>query len=145
MTNPEQTQEKATRHCPFCSAALPIESSERYGETACPQCGKRLWFCQQPEGLGCVHGAEQVAALRARVVPLIVKNLNADPEKVTDGSSFMEDFGADSLDVVELVMGLEEEFKITIPDTDAEKIKTVGDLLDYLVHHPAQKQPAERA
>src|SRR5947209_20572311 len=101
----------------------------------CPQCEMRTWFYKTPEGLACVHSAEQIAALRARVVPLIVKNLNADPAKVEDGSSFMEDFGADSLDVVELVMGLEEEFRITIPDTEAEKIKTVGDLLDYLAHH----------
>ncbi len=135
MTNPTQNPEKARDHCPFCGAAVPVTSSERYGELACPQCGKRLWFARAPEGPGCVHSAEQIAALRTRVIPLLVKNLSVDAAKVEDRSSFMEDFGADSLDVVELVMGLEEEFKITIPDTEAEKIKTVGDLLDYLAHH----------
>jgi acyl carrier protein len=135
MTDSAQTPEGAPGRCPACGAAVPLNSAARYGEASCLECGKRLWFCRPPEGSACLHDAERVAALRARVVPLIVKNLNADPAKIEDGSSFVEDFGADSLDVVELVMGLEEEFKITIPDTEAEKIKTVGDLLDYLAHH----------
>ena len=53
-------------------------------------------------------------------------------EKLTDGASFMEDLGADSLDTVELVMAFEKEFDIDIPDEEAEKLKTVGDALKYL-------------
>jgi acyl carrier protein len=134
MSNPAQTAEQAPGRCPLCGVAVPMQPAERFGQASCPQCDKRLWYCKHGEGVW-FHDADRVAALRARVVPIIAKNLDADPDKITDASSFMEDFGADSLDVVELVMGLEEEFRITIPDTEAEKIKTVGDLLDYLARH----------
>ena len=68
----------------------------------------------------------------ARVREIIVNELGVEPEKVTDGASFVEDLGADSLDTVELVMAFEEEFGIDIPDEDAEKMRTVGDAISYL-------------
>ncbi|HAA81323.1 MAG TPA: acyl carrier protein, partial [Thermoanaerobacter sp.] len=60
------------------------------------------------------------------------EQLGIDPEEITMESSFIDDLGADSLDIVELIMALEEEFDIEIPDEDAEKIKTVGDVVEYL-------------
>ena len=67
-----------------------------------------------------------------RVKEIIAKELEVPQEQLTASASFIEDLGADSLDTVELVMALEEEFGIDIPDEDADKIKTVGDVMDYL-------------
>ncbi|EYE89308.1 acyl carrier protein [Fervidicella metallireducens AeB] len=61
--------------------------------------------------------------------------LGVDADEVTMESSFMDDLGADSLDVVELIMALEEEFEIEIPDEEAEKIQTVGDVVEYIKEH----------
>ena len=63
---------------------------------------------------------------------VIVEQLGVEESEITLESSFIEDLGADSLDVVELIMALEEEFNIEIPDEDAEKIHTVGDALNYI-------------
>jgi acyl carrier protein len=71
-------------------------------------------------------------SIEARVREIIINELGVEPEKVTDDASFVEDLGADSLDTVELVMAFEEEFKLDIPDEDAEKMRTVGDAVRYL-------------
>ena len=67
-----------------------------------------------------------------RVKKVVVEQLDANPEEVTTSASFVEDLGADSLDQVELIMALEEEFDIEIPDEDAEKITTVQDAVAYI-------------
>jgi len=67
-----------------------------------------------------------------RVKKVVVDQLDVSEEEVTTHASFVEDLGADSLDVVELIMGLEEEFDIEIPDEDAEKIATVQDAVNYI-------------
>ena len=67
-----------------------------------------------------------------RVKKVVVEQLDVNEEEVTPSASFVDDLGADSLDVVELVMGLEEEFDIEIPDEDAEKISTVADAVSYI-------------
>ncbi len=67
-----------------------------------------------------------------KVKDIIVEELGVEREKLTEGASFMEDLGADSLDTVELVMAFEKEFDIDIPDEEAEKLRTVGDALKYL-------------
>jgi acyl carrier protein len=72
-------------------------------------------------------------AVATKVKDIIVDQLGVDPEKVKLESKFIEDLGADSLDIVELVMAMEEEFDIEIPDEDAEKLKTVNDVQSYLV------------
>ena len=71
-------------------------------------------------------------SIEARVREIIINELGVELEKVTDDASFVEDLGADSLDTVELVMAFEEEFKLDIPDEDAEKMRTVGDAVRYL-------------
>ena len=70
-----------------------------------------------------------------RVKNVIVDQLSVDADEVTLEASFVDDLGADSLDVVELIMGLETEFYIEIPDEDAEKISTVGDAVEYIKSH----------
>jgi acyl carrier protein len=74
-----------------------------------------------------------------RVKQIIMDQLGVSAEQVTPDASFIDDLGADSLDTVELVMALEEEFDIEIPDEDAEKLRTVGDALDYLKKHVTEE------
>lgn len=76
-----------------------------------------------------------MASAFERVKGIVVDQLNVAPDEVTAEASFIEDLGADSLDVVELVMALEEEFGISIADEDAEKIVTVGDAVKYIESH----------
>ncbi len=71
-------------------------------------------------------------ALEERVNGLIVEQLGVSKAEVVPGASFIDDLGADSLDIVELLMSLEEEFDLEIPDEDAEQIQTIGDAISYL-------------
>jgi acyl carrier protein len=73
-----------------------------------------------------------MASTAERVKDIIVKQLGVKPEEVSDDASFTDDLGADSLDLVEVVMALEEEFGAQIPDEEAEKIKTVGDAVKFI-------------
>ncbi|BAW80414.1 acyl carrier protein [Candidatus Nitrosoglobus terrae] len=70
--------------------------------------------------------------IEARVKEIVIEQLGANPEEVTNESSFVDDLGADSLDTVELVMALEEAFECEIPDEEAEKISTVQEAIDYI-------------
>ena len=72
-----------------------------------------------------------------RVKEIIAKELEVEAKQLTPQAKFIEDLGADSLDIVELVMALEEEFGLDIPDEDADKLKTVGDAMNYLKSHAA--------
>lgn len=70
--------------------------------------------------------------IEEKVKDIIVEQLGVNPEQVTPQASFIEDLGADSLDIVELVMAFEEEFNVEVPDEDAEKLQTVGDVIKYI-------------
>ncbi len=70
-----------------------------------------------------------------KIKGIIVEQLGVTESNVTMESSFIDDLGADSLDIVELIMALEEEFDTEIPDADAEKVVTVGDVVDYIKNH----------
>ena len=72
-----------------------------------------------------------------KVKKIIVDQLGVEEANITLESSFIDDLGADSLDIVELIMALEEEFDIEIPDEDAEKVVTVSDVVDYIKDHIA--------
>jgi acyl carrier protein len=76
-----------------------------------------------------------MASADQKVKQIIVEQLGVDEGEVTASASFQDDLGADSLDIVELVMAFEEAFEIEIPDEDAEKIKTVKDAIDYVNAH----------
>lgn len=71
----------------------------------------------------------------ARLRKIIAEQLSVNEEEVTTDASFIDDLNADSLDLVELIMSLEEEFNVKIPDEDAEKIRTVRDAMEYLNEH----------
>ncbi len=76
-----------------------------------------------------------------KVRNIIAEQLGVKPEEVTPEAKFIDDLGADSLDTVELVMALEEEFGIEIPDEEAEKLVTVGDAVKYIEEKAGQKAP----
>ena len=74
-------------------------------------------------------------SMEKKVKEIVAEQLGKDASEVTNEASFIDDLGADSLDIVELVMAMEDEFGIEIPDEDAEKIKTVKDVAEYIKAH----------
>jgi acyl carrier protein len=79
-----------------------------------------------------------MSTVEERVKKIVAEQLGVKDEEVTNDASFVDDLGADSLDTVELVMALEEEFETEIPDEDAEKITTVQQAIDYIVQHQSK-------
>ena len=79
-------------------------------------------------------------SVRDRVIEIICEQMGQNKDKVSEDTSFINDLGADSLDTVELVMELEDEFDLSIPDDAAEKIKTVGDAIRYIDEHAKKKE-----
>jgi acyl carrier protein len=79
-----------------------------------------------------IRRTAKVASVPERVIDIVADQLGVDKDKITPDTSFVNDLGADSLDTVELVMELEEEFDITIPDDAAEKIQTVGQAIEFI-------------
>ena len=79
--------------------------------------------------------------IEARVEEIAYEQLNVDKGKLNSDASFVDDLGADSLDIVELVMALEEEYGMEISEGDAEKIKTVGDAVAYIERHASTSAP----
>ena len=84
-----------------------------------------------------------MSAIADKVKKIVVQNLGCSEDQVTDDAKFIDHLGADSLDQVELVMQLEEEFGVTIPDNIAEKIVTVGDAIKYIEDSLANSQTAD--
>ncbi len=76
-----------------------------------------------------------MATIEERVAEIVAEQMGVDKAQITRETSFVNDLGADSLDTVELVMEFEDEFDISIPDEDAEKIQTVGQAIDYVEAH----------
>lgn len=100
-------------------------------------CGKRA-LRLSARGLNFHNeGLNRMSDILERVRKIVIEHLDADPEKVTEKASFIDDLGADSLDNVELVMAFEEEFDIEIPDDAAEHIQTVGDAVKFITEKTA--------
>ncbi len=81
---------------------------------------------------------EEIMDIEAKVKQIIVDELSVEESQVTNDAKFIEDLGADSLDTVELVMKFEEEFDIEIPDEDQEKLRSVGEAINYLTQRLAE-------
>ncbi|MBE5822063.1 MAG: acyl carrier protein [Clostridiales bacterium] len=71
----------------------------------------------------------------AKIKEIIIDQLGVEEDTITTNSSFIDDLGADSLDIVELIMAIEEEFDLEIPDSEAEKVATVNDVVEYIAAH----------
>jgi len=108
-----------------CMAALRFS---HYNPPVLPAAGRRT--TQFPVGGTC-----NMSTIEERVKKIVVEQLGVKEDEVTANASFVDDLGADSLDTVELVMALEEEFETEIPDEDAEKITTVQQAVDYIKAH----------
>ena len=91
------------------------------------------------EPAGQKGGVYMASEIESKVKSIIAEQLGVKPEEVTAQASFIDDLGADSLDTVELIMALEEEFGVEIPDEDAEKMTTVGDAVKYIEEKAAKK------
>jgi len=126
-----RTPEGVPNHCPICDTSICMEPSHPPGDAPCPNCGTMLWFFDTSAGMR-FYESKAVTPIRDRILQTICENLGVNKERGDPTTSFLEDVRADSLDIVELVMELEEELGVTIPDDEAEKIKTVGDAIDYL-------------
>ena len=107
-----------------------VSALAREGLEKLPLDGKRV-IVLIPDGTRTMPMALMFDVLE-RVRKIVIEHLDADPEKVTEKASFIDDLGADSLDNVELVMAFEEEFDIEIPDDAAEHIQTVGDAVKFI-------------
>jgi acyl carrier protein len=119
-----RTPEGVPNHCPICGKSVCIEPSHPPGDAPCPNCGTLLWFVNTSTGIR-FYESKAIAPLRERILRAVSKSLGVGTSLVPN------DLGGDSLDIVELVMELEDEFGISIPEEDAGTIKTVGDAIDY--------------
>ena len=133
-----RTPEGVPNHCPICDGAVWIEPSQPPGDAPCPNCGTLLWFYESSTEIR-IHPAELADAIRERLAEFFGESLGVDKNEVTDASSFVDDLGHDSLDTVELVMELEEEFDINISEDEAKKLRTVGDVIDYLARRKRER------
>ncbi|MCE9562738.1 MAG: acyl carrier protein [Planctomycetes bacterium] len=113
MVPSSRTPEGTPHRCPVCGKTSAVEPSYPDSDSCCPNCGQLLWW------------------FRDR----LSRDARNAPDRITLCSSFIEDIGTDSLEIVELVMELEEEFEVTIPDDEAERIKTVADAIRYIEQH----------
>jgi acyl carrier protein len=85
------------------------------------------------------QGRKEMASIEERVRKIIIEQLGVNAEQVTNEASFVDDLGADSLDTVELVMALEEEFNLEIPDDEAQKIGTVNSAISYITEKAGEE------
>ncbi len=81
----------------------------------------------------------KVAEIETKVIQIVSEQMSVDKNEISRNTSFVNDLNADSLDTVELVMELEDDFELTIPDEEAEKLKTVGEAIDYVRKHLENK------
>ncbi|MER3416843.1 MAG: acyl carrier protein [Gemmataceae bacterium] len=86
-----------------------------------------------------------MASVEERVIEIVSEQLGVSKDQINRDTSFIQDLNADSLDTVELVMSLEEEFEISIPDDQAEKIQTVGQAIDYIERELRNKKEEQKA
>jgi acyl carrier protein len=124
-----RTPEGWPGRCPVCEGVVCVDPSVLFGDAPCPNCGTLLWFGRTSSGMVFYNAAEVAPPWEeiSRISQALGLNLDADTL-----AREVKDLGVDSLDIVELVMELEEEFGITIPDDQAEKLKTLGDVIDFI-------------
>ncbi len=136
MSSPTRAPEVVVNRCPLCGSDANIDAAQKHGDASCPKCSGPLWYSKDPAGAR-LYKLSAVTPIKDQIGQILKDNLGANPDSITYQTSFVEDIGADSLDIVQLVMALEERFGVTIPDEQAEKIHTVGDAIEYILTHRA--------
>ena len=129
-----RTPEGEPNLCPVCGGLISVEPSTPSGDSPCPCCGVLLWFLRTSDGVR-LYEVNRIVQIRERVANILARALHVSKEELARRTFSVENLGMDSLDLVELVMELEEEFDFTIPDAEAQTIRTLGDLIDWLVRH----------
>lgn len=117
--------------CPLCRSAVTSDPSTADGALPCPKCGGQLWLLHTSAGMR-YHEADAVGPVRERVVDVIERKFAVTRDKLT-GSVTFQDLGADSLDVAEVIMELEQEFELTIDDEEVNHLRSINDLVDYIL------------
>ena len=113
-----RTPEGMPSRCPLCGEETNLDFSDPAGDATCPSCGCLIW---------------QAVVRLEQIREIIQGTTGKPPEDVTADTSFIDDLGMDSLDTVELIMELEEEFDVKIPPEEAEQIRTVADAIRYIL------------
>jgi acyl carrier protein len=126
-----RTPEGVPNTCPLCHSPICIEPSQPSGDAPCPRCGALLWFIGTEDEFR-YYDSAVIGPIREKILQLLCDNLGVNRDRVSEATSFEHEVGVDSLDIVELVMELEEEFGVVVTDEDAEKIRTVRDAIEYL-------------
>jgi acyl carrier protein len=129
-----RTPEGEPNLCPVCRTLIRVEPSTPSGDAPCPSCGVLLWFLHTSKGVR-LYEVNRIAEVRERVMNILARMSPAGREGLGRPAASLEDFGADSLDIMELVMELEEEFDFTMAELEAQQIRTIGDLVDWLIRH----------
>jgi acyl carrier protein len=116
---------------------------DRYPAGGRVRCARAEFTCGNSAKLAKINAFARIPggsmAVKEKVKQIIVEQLGVDESQVDDNASFVDDLGADSLDIVELVMAFEEAFELEIPDEDAEKITTVKDAVEYIENKTSKK------
>src|SRR5262249_44798084 len=136
-----RTPEGEPNHCPVCGAEVRLEPSGTAGDAPCPNCGTLLWFNRTRNGIW-FYEANLLEPIFEKVRNPVAAFVGMKPEEISlttrlgpSSTPFAREVGVDSLDLVEVVMQLEEEFGVTIADEDAADIETVWDLCIALLKH----------
>lgn len=123
--------EGVSNQCPLCRKSIDGQPATPSGDLACPHCGGALWFVRTGAGLR-YHDAKVAAPVRDCILDAVSRKFELARDALTGVETFA-DLGADSLDVAELIMELEEDFNVTIADEEVNHLATLGDLIDYVL------------
>jgi acyl carrier protein len=135
MSETTRTAEANTAACPACGAAVRTEPTTLTGEAPCPACKRALWYVNLKPRPRWFDRDAMAASKRdklAKAVEAIAGRLGGPQTAAALQDAALAESGLDSLDIAEMVMELEEICGINIPDADAEKLKTIGQVIDYL-------------
>jgi acyl carrier protein len=135
-----RTPEGSPNLCPVCGAIVRIEPTLQTGDAPCPHCGTLLWFTGFDGELQ-LFDAVDASSVGNRLKDVIAKQLDVSADRISDSTHFAKELGGDSLDTVELVMLLEEQFDLNVPDAEAEKIKTVSQAIAYILRQRRGEGP----
>jgi acyl carrier protein len=126
-----RTPDGSDNDCPVCGAHARITPSQPGGDAPCPNCGSLLWFFSN-SGETLVFERRSIEPVLEIIRAEVAKQLGVDESLITDDVDFIRDMKADSLDKVELVIALEEEFDVDVSDEEAASIRTVADAIALL-------------